>query len=202
MNDCREKPYCTFALTVLGASWILVALFVGETEALRWLPPWAIPASIWSLAGALLLAYWKNRPFRSFVDDLDLRILVAVHLARFVGFYFLHLTSQGRLPPHVGIPAGWGDILVAFGALALVCRPEPRWIALWNLAGLADILWVIFSAARELLARPESMAEFTVLPLSFLPTLIVPLIIATHVVLFIRLRRKAAAIGQKMAVPI
>jgi hypothetical protein len=201
MNDCEEKPYCTFALSVLAASWFLVALSIGETETLRGLPAPAVPAIVASLAGALLLAYFKNRAFRGFVDDLDTRALLAVHLTRFVGFYFLYLASQGRLPRQVAIPAGWGDIVVALGALALVLKPEPRWIGLWNFVGLADILSVILAVARELLARRESMAEFTTLPLSLLPTFVVPLIVATHAALFLRLRHQASPKKQKMAVP-
>lgn len=204
-SDCEDKPYCTFALTVIAASWILVALFVGETETLRLLPPLAIPVIVWTLAGTLLLAYWKNRAFRSFIDDLQPRALLSVHLTRFAGIYFLYLSSRGRLPSHLAIPAGWGDIVVAFGALALIAKPEPRWIAAWNILGLADILYVVFSAARELLARPYSMDEFTMLPLSFLPTLVVPLILFTHAIMLLRLRktgRAAANPPPQLALPI
>jgi hypothetical protein len=204
--DCREKPYCTFALTVLSASWILVALFIGEMELLRLVPALAIPAMVWSLTGGLLLLYWKNQPFRAFVDDLGLRALLAIHLTRFVGIYFLHLSSEGRLPSHIAIPAGWGDILAAAGALALLFKPEPRFISKWNWLAFADILFVVFTVAREVIRRRSSVDEFCFLPLSFLPTLVVPLILFSHVILFLRLRRRApipvAQNATQMALPI
>ena len=62
-----------------------------------------------------------------------------------------------------------------------------------------DILFVVASAARSGLTDPPSMIELTRLPLSLLPTFIVPLIIASHIVVFVRLGwqgRRAAAPAQ------
>lgn len=193
--SCAERPYCPFALTVLAASWVLVAVFVGETGLLRLLPAATIPATLWSLVGILLLAYWKCRPFRSFIDRLDQRVLIAFHLTRFVGFYFLCLASRGELPARFANAAGWGDAIVAIGALLLLLRSTPKLVFLWNVAGLADILFVVIRAAMQLLTDRESMDPFTTLPLAFLPTLIVPVIIFSHIILFVRLLRPSRARG-------
>jgi hypothetical protein len=61
---------------------------------------------------------------------------------------------------------------------------------LWNVLGLADILFVVVTAAWLGVAEPESMAALLRLPLSLLPTFLVPLIIASHVVLGVRLARR------------
>ena len=55
-----------------------------------------------------------------------------------------------------------------------------------------DILFVVVTAARLGLADPASMMELTHLPLSLLPTFLVPLIIASHVVVFVRVRQRSA----------
>ena len=51
-------------------------------------------------------------------------------------------------------------------------------------------MMVVFSAARHGLQGNPQMKLLTVLPLSLLPTFIVPLIIATHVIIFLRQRRE------------
>lgn len=55
--------------------------------------------------------------------------------------------------------------------------------------GLLDILFVVATAGRLGLAAPASMAAVLRLPLSLLPTFLVPLIITSHVLLAIRLAR-------------
>jgi hypothetical protein len=53
---------------------------------------------------------------------------------------------------------------------------------------LADILYVVGTAARLAFADPASMSALLRLPLALLPTFLVPLIIASHVFIFSRLR--------------
>jgi hypothetical protein len=50
---------------------------------------------------------------------------------------------------------------------------------------------VVFTAARLALADPASMRALLVFPLSVIPTFVVPVIIASHVVLFARLRARS-----------
>ena len=49
-----------------------------------------------------------------------------------------------------------------------------------------DILLVVISATRINLTTPGELRALTHLPLSLLPTFLVPLIIATHVIIFVR----------------
>jgi hypothetical protein len=60
---------------------------------------------------------------------------------------------------------------------------------IWNALGLMDIIFVVFSALRFGLNDWQSMHALRVLPLSLLPTFLVPLVIASHVVIFVRLTR-------------
>ena len=95
-----------------------------------------------------------------------------------------------RVALRIRCPRGWGDIVVAATALLLlIFRPTSATVyRLWNIAGLADILMVVFTATRLALQDAASMAALLRLPLSLLPTFLVPLIIFTHIVIFFRLR--------------
>lgn len=185
------------ALRALGLLWLFCALAVGKLQLLAQVPTPVIPAIVLGLSGLLLLAYRTSDQLRPWVDGLDLRALVALHLTRFVGLYFLYLESHNRVPP-VFFEAGVGDVVVAVLALGVILAPltpavRLRAITIWNVIGLVDILYVVANAGRLALTAPDGMREFMHLPLSLLPTLLVPLIIATHVVIFIRLNRERAA---------
>ena len=194
MSAAPERPCCSRALWLIAAGWFLVALFVGEMELFLVLPGPAPQIAIVALTSFLLLNYGRSRPFKKWVDSLRAEILIGLHLSRFVGVYFLVLGSRGELPPGFALPAGGGDIAVALGAAGLIFFRAPRWAVLaWNTIGLIDILFVVGRAAVLRAADPEALMALTTLPLSFLPTLLVPLIIATHVVLFARFLRPVPA---------
>ena len=65
--------------------------------------------------------------------------------------------------------------------------PALYWI--WNTLGFIDILFVVTTATRLALRDPDSMVALLQLPLSLLPTFLVPLIVFTHIIIAIRLFR-------------
>ena len=172
--------------------WCVSAVLLGASGVIASLHPPFPQVILFGLVGLLLLAYGLSSKFRRWLSTVPLEWFVSVHLVRFVGFYFLWLYEQRQLPYAFAVLGGWGDIVVATLALVLlVLRPDSRAIYLvWNTLGLADILFVVSTATRLALADPASMATLLRFPLSLLPTFIVPLIIFTHVVIFLRLKRE------------
>ena len=148
--------------------------------------------------GAVLVAAWRLPGFRAWLFAIDGRWFLALHLTRFVGAYFLYLHGRGELPYAFAVPGGWGDIMVASLAAILLNAGPPhdgrrRWAYMvWNVVGLVDILFVVATAARLVVTDPGSMAALQRLPLSLLPAFLVPLIIASHVILGVRLARRSA----------
>jgi hypothetical protein len=181
---------------VVGLVWLLVALVLGASgQVARWRPP--VPQIVLvGLTALVLLAFVALPRFRGWLRALDLRWLVALHLTRFVGIYFLVVYYRdGALPRAFAVPGGWGDIIVATLALGLLVaggrlEPRRRLVGLWNTLGLIDILFVVATATRLVLADADSLNALLRLPLSLLPTFLVPLIIAGHVVVYWRLFKR------------
>ncbi len=177
-------------LTLVLLAWLCFA--VGLASWFQNASALAVAATVWTLTALVLLACWKVRTIRACVFDIDLRWLVLLHLTRlFAGAYFLVLCQRGQLPCAFAIPAGWGDIGIGVLAVAVVSAMRPTQFAKlfllsWNMLGLIDIVFVVASALRFGLRDWQSMHALRELPLSLLPTFLVPLIISSHVLIFVR----------------
>jgi hypothetical protein len=182
--------------------WLALAVFAGTQNLLEPLLPPPLPlALIAALTVAILTVAVTSAWFRQWLMTVDVRALVLVHVTRFAaGLSFLVLYGRGALPYAFAVPGGVGDIIVAVMAIGVVLATDGRstrgrWLlGAWNLLGLADILMVVATAVRIGVADPGSMAALLRLPLSLLPTWLVPIIIATHLIIFVRiLRRRPSA---------
>jgi hypothetical protein len=186
----RSRPYLLALLL-----WFVAAVFLTASGRLALLRPPGPQLILVGLTVALLAAGAALPGFRIWRAGLNLRQLVALHLTRFVGIYFLVLYSRGTLPFAFAVPGGWGDIAVASGALVLVLFvpdlvAHRTWLFAWNLLGFLDLLYVVSTASRLALAAPESMRPLLEFPLGLLPTFLVPLLLASHVWLFARMRQE------------
>lgn len=191
-------PLRTGIVVAALLAWLLVAVAIGATGSLRALRPPAPQLLLLTITVALLAAARLHAPLRAWVRTVDWRALVLVHVARaLAGGTFLVLVARGALPSPF-VQAGVGDVAVALLALSLVVavppsRPGARGLYLaWNVLGLVDILLVLATGVRLGLRDPAATDGFVRMPLVLLPTFLVPLVLATHVLLFGRLRAAAA----------
>ena len=189
----KNAPSRSRLFPLIGFVWFVAAIIVGASGVLlRVAPP--RPQLLIVLLTALLIVAGAYVPsFRAWLASVDLRSVIAMHLTRFIGIYFLVLYSRGLLPFDFAVLGGWGDIVIAATALLwlvftrdLKAHRTLLWV--WNLCGLIDIIFVVITASRMGEADPASMGPLRTLPLSLLPTFLVPLIIASHVLIFWRLR--------------
>jgi hypothetical protein len=188
MSPSRSRLY-----PLIGFVWFLAAVVLGASGALVNFVPPRPQILLVLLTVGLIVAGMIVPSFRTWLALVDLRSVIAIHLTRFIGIYFLVLYARGLLPFDFAVLGGWGDIVIAATALLwLVFVREPAhhraWLLLWNLCGLIDIVFVVATAARMGRADPASMGPLRTLPLSLLPTFLVPVIIASHVLIFWRLR--------------
>jgi len=120
-----------------------------------------------------------------------LRPLLILHCFRFVGLAFLVPgVVSPDLPPAFAHAAAYGDIAAAILALlSLASLPRGAGVALvwiFNLWGSVDILNAFYQANNAGLLAGQLGATY------FLPTLVVPLLLITHGLIFrILLRRQS-----------
>ncbi|MDB6125587.1 MAG: hypothetical protein JWQ71_4580 [Pedosphaera sp.] len=188
------NPKSSRTIIIVGLVWLLIALTIGYLRLLEPVPRAINQVILLVLTFSLLIAFYKSQAFHVWVMGLPLRALILVHVVRFVGFYFLFLYRRGELPYAFAVQGGWGDILVATTAIIVAmfvgAKPRRPYLVLaWNTLGLIDILMVVITAGRLGLSNPDSIVALTRLPLSLLPTFVVPLIIFTHIVIFYRVRK-------------
>jgi hypothetical protein len=184
---------------ILGLSaWAAIALALAASGVLSVERRFLIPPLILGSVAALVVLYARAPSLRALADGVDLRVPILFHVIRApIGASFLVLMADGLDADFARI-AGYGDILS--GSLAVVAAAfahdrARRWVVRgWNALALADILLVVLTAQRILVLsdHPESMALLTRFPMAMIPLFIVPLVIATHLLVFRRTARGRA----------
>ena len=120
------------------------------------------------------------------------RNLILLNLWRLVGVVFLMLMANGQMPALWALPAGIGDVIVGAAAPWIardVETPRGRWRAIiFNLFGMADLVVAVGlgtmtgpGPAQVFQTTPTSELV-TQFPLALVPTFLVPLAFALHVV--------------------
>ena len=183
-----KKPTLYFVLLLV--IWGGAAVAAGAFHLLAFLPPASVPILVALPTIALSIASRRSHAAQSVLADLGVRGLIAAHVGRFVGIYFLWLHAQGRLPAEFAYRAGWGDVASASGAAALLMLNDGpffrRALLGWNVFGLLDLIVAVGTGAWLNLTRPGSMIELASFPATMVPLFLVPLMIASHLVMLRR----------------
>jgi len=191
-------------LTLIGAIWLLVTVVGGTAgvfESGPGRPPLALLAAIVVPPALFLVAYRVSRTFRRFVLDLDLRLLTAVQTWRVIGGMFLFLYALNLRPALFAFPAGLGDVAVGVAAvfvLRAMIDGHSNWrrrVVLLNLGGLLDFVGAIgtgvltSNSSLGLFAPATPMASMGMMPLSLIPSFLVPLWTIVHFASLLQLRQ-------------
>jgi hypothetical protein len=139
---------------------------------------------------ALRLFLW---PYLLRIPRLEaLRALTALHMFRFIGLGFLVPgVVSPSLPAAFAVPAAYGDlvacILAIFATAALSMRAKWAESLVWLLVfqGAADLLFAYYQGVFGVGISPGALgAAF------FVPTVIVPVLLISHLMMAILLLRK------------
>ncbi len=178
----------------------ILAARAGITNAGPGQPPLVILAFVLGPPLAFLIAHWASATVRAWVASLDLTLITVAQSWRVIGGLFLPLAWWGHLSWAFALPAGLGDIAVGllapFVAIAVERRGEHWRHASYGLIGLglADFVAavglgaVVGSGVLASLGAVEPEPAIAVLPLSVIPTVLVPTWIILHLIAWLRVR--------------
>ena len=139
---------------------------------------------VWGLIAKWLLAPWLAK----MPQHQALFWLTLPHAFRHIGMVFLvpGVVAQ-PLPAAFAIPAAYGDLVTGVLALLALVALRTGWagalalVWLFNIVGTVDLL----NALRHVNVAPAFGAAW------YIPTFLVPLLLVTHFMIFVRLLRRA-----------
>lgn len=184
----------------LIAVWFSFSLIASAFNAFRAdsnRPPLALGLAAITPIAVFLAWFAISKPFRDFALALNPRVLTLVHAWRIAGFVFLVLFTYGILPGAFALPAGWGDVAIGltapFVAWRLAQPDHRRSFILWQALGMLDLVTALVLAATVRLIDPLGIptTPMSVLPLSFIPTFAVPLLLILHIICIAQARNWA-----------
>ena len=146
----------------------------------------ALAAGIPLIAFFAWLAAWQD--FRKFALSLNPRVLTSWQTFMLLGVVFVILEAMQRLPARFALSAGYGDIFIgatAWFAATRLAKPANRALfILWQTLGIVDLVAAVaLGVTAQFVHSPgPSMYLMTVLPLSLIPTFLVPLFMMLHVI--------------------
>ncbi len=184
-----STPRLPGTAAVAAVIWLVLAVIAGASGFLVRLPFPGAQVIILALVTITLAAGLASSSLRAWIDSIPLRWLVGVNAIRFIGIAFLLVAAQGQLNPVFAGRAGWGDIAIATAAIILAWAGTPRLLTLvWNALGVLDLVVAVGTAtAITLNGTTPGVTALLTLPLSLVPTVIVPLLLVNHVFIFRRL---------------
>jgi hypothetical protein len=149
---------------------------------------------VWGMIGARDI--WPALRRRPRAEAL--RPLLLLHAFRFVGLAFLVPgVVAPDLPAGFARPAAYGDLATSILALlaiaALGRRPGTMLVWVFNVVGTVDLLNAFYQGNRLGVGITPGLQGAAY----FIPTVLVPLLLVTHVLVFCILLRTDAAVGPR-----
>ena len=164
-------------------------------------PPLNLLLSAAVSLGLFALAWHRLPAFRSYILNLDMRLLILLHGTRTLGLGFIMLYMVDQLPMLFAFLAGFGDALAAIGAIVLgyllFTRQSGVPVSLirrWNTFGLLDFIVAvsigILTRQDALLASPTGVTSdlMAAFPFAIIPAYLVQVFVLIHIIIYLQLR--------------
>ena len=155
-----------------------------------------LPLGLAVLTPILVFLFWfrLSAPFREYALSRNPVLLALPHVERVGGVTFLILLSKNLLPATFALPAGIGDIAIGLAAPLIAwqflkTKQYSRTFVIWNALGIVDLAIAVTTGVLSsnanfgILARGEVTTRLlSQLPMSLVPTFLVPLFVILHLI--------------------
>jgi hypothetical protein len=197
----------------LGATFVLALWFAGVValgatgalDATTGIGAPGLGVAVVLPAALLSLAFLREGRAREAIAAMPLWALIAVHVPRLLGVFFVLLYAAHRLPAPFAPAAGWGDMIAGAAAVPLAWLAwrggAARGLMLaWNAFGLLDLVTAIALGATsspgplQLFTEPPGTPLMVTLPWILIPGFLVPGLAALHIAIFDRLSRSGGRV--------
>lgn len=147
------------------------------------------------------VGYRSITAFRSYILNLDMRLLLMLHGFRTLGLGFVMLYSIAQLPAIFALSAGFGDAITAVWAIIIAYYwwahahgLNKKTLLRWNHFGLADF---VLALGLGVLSRSNGLLQFTgspssdlmmTFPFVVIPGYLVQVLVITHIIIYLQLR--------------
>jgi len=201
------------AIAAVAGGWVGVAIMLSATGRLAYSP--SSPAPLVGILLALpLLAIgvlvWMSEKVRASLLGIPLELLIGLNAMRLIGVLFLLDFLAGSLNGPFPFFAGLGDMITGLLAIPIALgiarsrQPSARAIAGWNAFGILDLVVAVGLGITSAAGTPLQLIHAGVgsqamqhLPLSLVPTVLVPFYLLTHAMIAARLRGYSRAARRK-----
>lgn len=175
-------------------SWMALDMFLGWLGVFR--AGGKVPFIAFGIVIPIIIEIWlirRSQTVREILRAVPQSSLVGVQGYRGLGAIFLVLYGQRLLPGVLGLPAGFGDVLVGFTALLVATIYASGWsnrgwlVAAWNVLGITDFT---IAVTAGFLSSPGPLQRFAfnepntligTYPLVMIPVFAIPLSVFLHI---------------------
>ncbi len=183
--------------------WFSLIVVLGQNG--FFIPEAGQPPAMLLVSGAVVLAlftlaYRYHASFRSYVLNLDMRLLVMMHGTRTLGLGFIMLYSIGQLPAFFSLMAGFGDAITAIWAVGMSYYwfthrqgLSRKMLLRWNHFGLIDFILALGIGALSQtgglfhIAGGPSNDLVVMMPIVLVPGFLVQVLVITHIIIYLQL---------------
>jgi len=208
----QQRATTAGIISAVLLGWLGLALYLGSLN-VYWAPNNPLMPTIQFgllvpiITGFALLV--RSVRVARLIDAIPLSWLVGVQFYRVLGFMFLVLWWDGRLPWQFALPAGIGDIATGIAAVVVAvmltrkASGAPKAAYYWCLFGIADLIVAVTMGTLTSPGRTHFVALdapnllISAYPLVMIPTFAVPVSIILHGLCLWKMRRMNLLKGLK-----